>query len=57
MASGKIEMKGVFPPEAAVNPMDAFVWAGKFRKKGRTIGVKVTRIDEEGNVKEIPLPI
>lgn len=57
MASGKIEMKGVFPPEAAVNPMDAFVWVGKFRKKGKTIGVKVKKIDEEGNVKEIPLPI
>jgi len=57
MGSGKIKMKGVFPPEAAVNPMDVFEWAGKFRKKGKSIGIKLNRIDEEGNVKEIPLPI
>lgn len=29
MSSGKIEMRGVFPPEAAVNPMDAFIWGRK----------------------------
>lgn len=57
MASGKIEMKGAFPPEAAVNPMDAFEWAGKFRKKGKGIRIKLKRVDEKGNVKEIPLPI
>jgi len=57
MAQGKIEMKGVFPPEAAVNPMDVFEWAGKFRKGGASIGVKVKKVDEEGRVKEIPLPI
>ena len=53
----KIKMKGVFPPEAAVNPIDAFEWAAKFSERGGGIGIKVKKIDEEGNVEEIPLPI
>ncbi|WXG47401.1 MAG: saccharopine dehydrogenase NADP-binding domain-containing protein [Candidatus Atabeyarchaeum deiterrae] len=53
----KIKMKGVFPPEAAVDPVDAFEWAGKFKEKGGGIGIKVERIDEEGKVKPVALPI
>jgi len=53
----KIRMKGVFPPEAAVNPIDAFEWAAKFSERGGGIGIKVKKIDEEGIVEEIPLPI
>jgi len=53
----KIRMKGVFPPEAAVNPIDAFEWAAKFSERGGGIGIKVKKIDDEGNVEEIPLPI
>jgi saccharopine dehydrogenase-like NADP-dependent oxidoreductase len=53
----KIKMKGVFPVEAAVDPVDAFEWAGKFKEKGGGIGIKVEKIDEEGKVKPVPLPI
>jgi hypothetical protein len=50
-------MTGVFPAEAAVDPIDAFDWAGKFKEKGGGIGIKVEKIDEEGKVKSVPLPI
>jgi saccharopine dehydrogenase-like NADP-dependent oxidoreductase len=53
----KIKMKGVFPSEAAVDPIDTFEWAGKFKKTGAGIGINAERIDEDGKVKPIPLPI
>jgi saccharopine dehydrogenase-like NADP-dependent oxidoreductase len=53
----KIKIKGVFPPEAGVDPIDTFEWAGKFSKSGAGIGIKAQKIDEAGNVKPIPLPI
>ena len=53
----KIRIKGVFPPEAGVDPIDAFEWAGKFSKSGSGIGIKAQKIDEAGNAKPIPLPL
>jgi len=53
----KIKMKGVFPPEAAVDPIDTFEWAGKFKKGGAGIGIQAEKIDEDGKAKPIPLPM
>jgi len=57
MAQGKIKRKGVFPPEAGVNPMDMFSLAQKFIKIDGKSGfpINVERIDEEGNVEKLSI--
>ena len=53
MGMGKIAMKGVFPPEAGVNPFDVITLASKIlSKSGRELPLIIERMDEEGNVKK-----
>jgi saccharopine dehydrogenase (NAD+, L-lysine-forming) len=57
MGLGKISIKGVFPPEAAVNPMDMFILAKKKIKIGEKVGlpILVEHIDKEGKAKRLNL--
>jgi len=52
MGLGKIREKGVFPPEAAVDPIDMFILAKEEIKIGDKAGlpILVEHIDREGNV-------
>lgn len=53
MGTGKIGEKGVFPPEAAVNPYDVIELASKIlSSEGRKFPLIIERIDVEGNVKK-----
>lgn len=50
MAKGKIKMKGVFPPEAAVDPIDVILLAKEILSgMGGELPMIVERIDEAGN--------
>ncbi len=52
MDMDKISMKGVFPPEAGVDPIDVITLASKILSKGgKELPLIIERIDEEGNVK------
>ena len=57
MAQGKINRKGVFPPEAGVDPRDIFGLASKYIKIDGKSGfpINVERIDEEGNVEKLSI--
>ena len=58
MGQGKIALKGVFPPEAAVEPMEVMALAMSASKKlGLATGdsIHVERIDEAGTHHAIPL--
>ncbi len=57
MALSKIKLKGVFPPEAAVNPIELFMLAKEKIKIGATVGlpILVEHIDDKGNVKKLSL--
>ena len=53
MGMDKISMKGVFPPEAGVDPFDVITLASKIlSKSGKELPLIIERIDEEGNVKK-----
>ncbi|MGQ9726767.1 MAG: saccharopine dehydrogenase family protein [Candidatus Bathycorpusculaceae bacterium] len=57
MALGKIKMKGVFPPEAVVNPIELFTLAKEKIRIGGTVGlpILVEHIDEKGKVQKLSL--
>jgi len=57
MAMGKIKLKGVFPPEAAVNPIELFMLAKEKIKIGGTVGlpIRVEHIDKDGRVHRLSL--
>jgi saccharopine dehydrogenase (NAD+, L-lysine-forming) len=57
MQQGKIKEKGVFPPEAGVDPMDMLQLAKqkvKVDKKGG-LPIVIEHIDKNGNLKRINL--
>jgi len=58
MGQGKITLKGAFPPEAAVNPMDMIQLAGELIKssgKGEGAPIYIEQIDKDGKVNVIDL--
>jgi len=58
MGEGKITTKGVFPPEAAVNPTDMIQLAGQVIKssgKGDSVPIYIEHIDKDGKVESMPL--
>ena len=57
MAQGKIKRKGVFPPEAGIDPVDMFSLASKIIKiEGkRGFPIRIERVDENGNVEKLSL--
>lgn len=57
MALKKIKLKGVFPPEAAVNPIELFMLAKEKIKIGETVGLPicVEHIDDKENVRKLNL--
>ena len=63
MGKGMIKEKGVFPPEAAVDPIEFIKLGSEILKKAKFEGVekelplKIYRIDERGVKHEVPLPI
>ncbi|MDD3717945.1 MAG: saccharopine dehydrogenase NADP-binding domain-containing protein [Actinomycetota bacterium] len=60
MGQGKITLKGAFPPEAAVNPMDMIQLAGELIKssgKGEGAPIYIEQIDSAGKVNVIDLKL
>lgn len=58
MSQGKIDRKGVFPPEAAVSPSDVIQLAGEIIKssgKGDSVPIHIEHIDKDGIVETIGL--
>jgi saccharopine dehydrogenase (NAD+, L-lysine-forming) len=57
MALGKIKLKGVFPPEAAVNPIELFMLAKDKIRIGGTVGlpILVEHVDKDGKVHKLSL--
>jgi hypothetical protein len=57
MAMGKIKLKGVFPPEAAVNPVELFMLAKEKIRISGTVGlpIRVEHIDKDGKVHRLSL--
>ncbi|MGQ9624262.1 MAG: saccharopine dehydrogenase family protein [Candidatus Bathycorpusculaceae bacterium] len=57
MGLGKIKMKGVFPPEAAVDPIEVFVLAKEKIRLGEEAGlpILVQHIDKTGKVEKLSL--
>ncbi|MEM2676234.1 MAG: saccharopine dehydrogenase NADP-binding domain-containing protein [Candidatus Bathyarchaeia archaeon] len=57
MAMGKIKLKGVFPPEAAVDPIELFTLAKEKIRIGGTVGlpIRVEHIDKDGKVHKLSL--
>ena len=57
MGMGKIEPKGVFPPEVGVNPLDLLALAQKqVRIEGKSgLPIAVQHIDKEGNRKRLDI--
>ncbi|WP_287155811.1 saccharopine dehydrogenase NADP-binding domain-containing protein [Candidatus Solincola tengchongensis] len=58
MGQGKIAMKGVFPPEAAVDPMDMIKLAGELIKssgKGDRAPIYIEHVDKDGKVETLDL--
>lgn len=55
MGQGKITVKGVFPPEAGVKPMDLLELAQEKVKVGGKAGMPliIEHIDKEGNVERM----
>jgi saccharopine dehydrogenase (NAD+, L-lysine-forming) len=60
MGQGKVTPKGVFPPEAAIDPMDMIKLAGEVIKssgKGESLPVYVEHIDKDGKVESVDLKL
>ena len=60
MGQGKITLKGAYPPEAAVNPMDMIQLAGELIKssgKGEGAPIYIEQIDSGGKVSVIDLKL
>jgi len=60
MGQGKITLKGAFPPEATVNPMDMIQLAGELIKssgKGDSAPIYIEQIDKDGKVNVIDLKL
>jgi saccharopine dehydrogenase-like NADP-dependent oxidoreductase len=60
MGQGKITLKGAFPPEAAVAPMDMIQLAGEIIKssgKGDSAPIFIEQIDKDGKVNVIDLKL
>lgn len=58
MGQGKITRKGVFPPEAAVNPTDMIQLAGEVIKssgKGDAVPIYIEHMDKGGKVESVDL--
>jgi saccharopine dehydrogenase (NAD+, L-lysine-forming) len=58
MGQGKIALKGAFPPEAAVNPLDMIQLAGEVIKSagmGDSAPIYIEHIDKDGKVETIDL--
>ncbi|NPV58585.1 MAG: saccharopine dehydrogenase [Actinobacteria bacterium] len=60
MGQGKVTLKGVFPPEAAVNPLDMIQLAGEVIKssgKGESAPIYIEHIDKDGKVEVVDLKL
>jgi saccharopine dehydrogenase (NAD+, L-lysine-forming) len=60
MSEGRIELKGVFPPEAGVDPLDILALAGKVIKgtgMGDKVPVYIEHIDKDGGRESIDFKI
>ncbi len=60
MGQGKITLKGAFPPEAAVNPMDMIHLAGEVIRssgKGDKAPIYIEHIDADGRVETVDLKL
>jgi len=60
MGQGKITLKGAFPPEADVNPLDMIQLAGEIIKssgKGDSAPIFIEHIDKDGNVETVDLKL
>jgi saccharopine dehydrogenase-like NADP-dependent oxidoreductase len=60
MKEGKVEGKGVFPPEAGVKPTDMLELAAKVIKgigMGETLPIYIEHIDKDGKVESVDLKI
>jgi len=60
MGQGKITLKGAFPPEADVSPMDMIQLAGEIIKssgKGDSAPIFIEHIDKDGNVETVDLKL
>jgi saccharopine dehydrogenase (NAD+, L-lysine-forming) len=62
MNQGKVQGRGVLPPEACIDPVGFLSLIGEFmkadstsRKNGVLEGFLVERVDEHGNVKRVDL--
>lgn len=58
MSLGKIALKGVFPPEAAVNPKDMIQLAGEVIKssgKGDSVPIHIEHIDKDGKSESLAM--
>jgi saccharopine dehydrogenase (NAD+, L-lysine-forming) len=57
MGLGKIKVKGVFPPEAAVDPIDVFMLAKEKIRLGEEAGlpILVQHIDKAGRIEKLSL--
>jgi saccharopine dehydrogenase-like NADP-dependent oxidoreductase len=58
MGQGKITLKGAFPPEADVNPLDMIQLAGEIIKssgKGDSAPIYIEQIDKDGKVETLDL--
>lgn len=60
MKEGKVSPKGVFPPEAGVNPLDMIELAGKVIKSSGLsdeLPIYIDHIDKDGNVQSVDFKI
>ena len=58
MRQGKIALKGAFPPEAAVNPLDMIQLAGEVIKSagmGDSAPIFIEHIDKDGKIETVDL--
>lgn len=58
MGQGKIALKGAFPPEAAVNPLDMIQLAGEVIKSagmGDSAPIYIEHIDKDGKIETVDL--
>jgi saccharopine dehydrogenase-like NADP-dependent oxidoreductase len=60
MARGRIDRRGVFPPEAAVPPLEVLLLALEIAKRGGSAGrdsIAIDHVDADGKVMPVPLPV
>jgi saccharopine dehydrogenase (NAD+, L-lysine-forming) len=60
MGQGKIALKGAFPPEAAVNPLDMIQLAGEVIKSagmGDSAPIYIEHIDKDGKIETVDLKL